>query len=181
MYRTSLERWKNAADGRLDGGKIYVVSREQEILETAEHFSMVPVFSPESAEGISWSIRNGLKAAEKHTLDVSEKQADHYVFGVTDQPMLTEETIRRFLEQAQKSVYACVAWEGILGNPVSFPRLAVKELLQLEGDCGGKKVLRRHLDECTLVPAVREEELKDIDTLEQLLEAEQADSVRNGR
>lgn len=53
--------------------------------------------------------------------------------------------------------------------------------MRLEGDCGGKKVLRRHLDECTLVSAARKEELKDIDTLEQLLEAEQADSVRNGR
>ena len=73
MYRTSLERWKNAADGRLDGGKIYVVSREREILETAEHFSMVPVFSPESSGGISWSIRNGLKAAQKHSLAVSGK------------------------------------------------------------------------------------------------------------
>lgn len=181
MYWTSLERWKNAADGRLDGGKIYVVSREQEILETAEHFSMVPVFSPESSGGISWSIRNGLKAAQKHSLAVSGKLADHYVFGVTDQPMLTEGTIRRFLEQAQKSIYACAAWEGTLGNPVSFPRSAVEELMRLEGDCGGKKVLRRHLDECTLVSAARKEELKDIDTLEQLLEAEQADSVRNGR
>ena len=95
--------------------------------------------------------------------------------------MLTEGTIRRFLEQAQKSIYACAAWEGTLGNPVSFPRSAVEELMRLEGDCGGKKVLRRHLDECTLVPAAREEELKDIDTLEQLLEAEQADSVKNGR
>src|SRR5699024_11855121 len=48
---------------------------------------------------------------------------------------------------AQKSIYACAAWEGTLGNPVSFPRSAVEELMRLEGDCGGKKVLRRHLDE----------------------------------
>ncbi len=173
MYRTVLERWKEASKGMLDGGAVYVVSREYEILEAAEQYGMIPVYSPESAQGISWSVRNGLCAARRQTPERTGRQADHYVFGVADQPMLTAATIRRFLEKVRASVYACLAWEGQTGNPVAFPEKAAEELLGLEGDSGGKKVLRRHLEECTMVSAARAEELKDIDTLEQLQEAEQ--------
>lgn len=180
MYRTSLERWEEASRGMLDGGRVYVVSREPEILEAAAEYGMVPVFSPESAQGISWSIRNGLCAAGSQTAARTGRQADHYVFAVTDQPMLTAGTMRRFLQQAQTSVYACLSWDGRTGNPVSFPAEAVEELMMLEGDSGGKKVLRRHMEECTMVSAAEAVELKDIDTLEQLREAER-ESVSSGK
>ena len=180
MYRTSLERWEEASRGMLDGGRVYVVSREPEILEAAAEYGMVPVFSPESAQGISWSIRNGLCAAGSQTAARTGRQADHYVFAVTDQPMLTAGTMRRFLHQAQTSVYACLSWDGRTGNPVSFPAEAVEELMMLEGDSGGKKVLRRHMEECTMVSAAEAVELKDIDTLEQLREAER-ESVSSGK
>ena len=101
-------------------------------------------------------------------------------FAVTDQPMLTAGTMRRFLQQAQTSVYACLSWDGRTGNPVSFPAEAVEELMMLEGDSGGKKVLRRHMEECTMVSAAEAAELKDIDTLEQLREAER-ESVSGGK
>ena len=127
MYRTSLERWEEASRGMLDGGRVYVVSREPEILEAAAEYGMVPVFSPESAQGISWSIRNGLCAAGSQTAARTGRPADHYVFAVTDQPMLTAGTMRRFLQQAQTSVYACLSWDGRTGNPVSLSLIHISE------------------------------------------------------
>lgn len=173
MCEAALERWSRAAKDCLDGGSVFVVAREPEILELAGRYAMHPVYSPESAQGISWSIRNGIRAAREHAEQTGRRQADRYVFGVTDQPMLTETTIRRFLKAAAGAEYACLSWNREPGNPVSFPARALGELLELEGDCGGKKVLRRHMEECVLVPAEREEELKDIDTPEQMTEAEQ--------
>lgn len=179
MYRTALERWKTAASGRLDGGAVYVVSREEEILAAAGQYDMIPVYSPESFRGISWSIRSGLLAAKEETLARTGRSAEHYVFAVADQPMLRTDTMERFLDKAKESVFACLAWEETLGNPVAFPEKAVGELLQLEGDSGGKKVLRRHLEECTVVFAASGEELRDIDTLEQLREARSGSLSKN--
>ena len=118
MYRTVLERWKEASEGMLDGGAVYVVSREYEILEAAEQYGMIPVYSPESAQGISWSVRNGLCAARRQTPERTGRQADHYVFGVADQPMLTAATIRRFLEKVRASVYA---WPGKGRQEIPWP------------------------------------------------------------
>lgn len=174
LCEAAMERWSRAAAGRLNGGSVFVVAREAEILELARRYSMCPVYSPESAQGISRSIRNGIRAAREHADQTGRRQADRYVFGVTDQPMLTEATIRRFLEAAAEAEYACVSWDREPGNPVSFPVRALGELLELEGDCGGKKVLRRHMQECVLVPAEREEELQDIDTPEQMAEMQKA-------
>lgn len=52
----------------------------------------------------------------------------------------------------------------IIGNPVLFSRKYIDELLSLEGDTGGKKILKLHMDDAKVVYLEDELELVDIDT-----------------
>lgn len=55
-----------------------------------------------------------------------------------------------------------VEWNGISGNPTIFSKDLLPELLALEGDMGGKKILLGREDICTV--QVREQkELEDVD------------------
>jgi molybdenum cofactor cytidylyltransferase len=57
-----------------------------------------------------------------------------------------------------------LSYQGKLGNPVIFDKIYEQELLELTGDVGGKKVVRRHLEDVLLVEAKDSIELADIDT-----------------
>jgi molybdenum cofactor cytidylyltransferase len=88
------------------------------------------------------------------------------IFFVADQPQLQLETIRRFLTgwQGSGKGLACVTWNGTWGNPCGFSKAYFPELLALEGDKGGKKVIKAHPDDVFLYPVSDPKELEDIDT-----------------
>ena len=143
--------------------EVLVVTQYREILENVqklqeEGFAVSAVFSPESAQGASVSIRAGLTAA-------GEKEA--CVFCVADQPYLTEHTVESFLtfmEESGKEI-GCVSWNGKSGNPVWFSNKFFPELMELSEDQGGKKVLKRHREEAVYFDLDEQKELEDIDEL----------------
>ena len=57
----------------------------------------------------------------------------------------------------------CVAYGGRQGNPAWFSRRFFRELMDLEGDQGGRKVLNAHPDEVLHFSVSRAWELEDID------------------
>lgn len=108
--------------------------------------------------GISSSIRHGLSALPNDTHPAA--------FFVADQPWLTEVTAEGFLEAfiASGKSCGCVSHGGETGNPAAFSRALFPELMALEGDRGGKRVLKRHLDDCMVYEVENVNELCDIDT-----------------
>ena len=84
---------------------------------------------------------------------------------MADQPHLKQETILRLLEGFQRSEkgIGAVVWNEQIGNPVIFHEKYREELLALEGDTGGKRVLKRHLEDVYLCEAEEKTELKDYD------------------
>ena len=111
----------------------------QEIVKQTQYDPITTVFCPESKYGISWSIKAGIKAA---------KDAEFYTFFVADQPNMKRETIERFLSfMADESCeLGCVRTEENLGNPVWFSKKYKRELLSLTKDQGGKKILKKHIE-----------------------------------
>ena len=61
---------------------------------------------------------------------------------------------------------------GEMKNPVIFSPKYEKELLLLKGDVGGKKVVKKHLDDVFLYEVDNKEELEDFDTLEAIIKKE---------
>lgn len=132
-----------------------VVTRYDEVAEYAEKRGIRVVLSKESIDGISFSIKNGLKA-------IKAKDEDRIMFVVADQPHLGADTIDRIFMASSGTAFetASAYCNGHPGNPVCFAGSLVEELMRLKGDEGGRKVTARH--KCIAVE-VDEAELKDID------------------
>jgi len=136
-----------------------VVTRFDEILEYAAGYA---VFSPESADGVSYTIRNGINyAIEKYG------QCDYLMFLVADQPKITAASIEKVIMEAvsgehQEKTYA-LAYGDRKGNPALFHASLIPELLELKDDEGGSVVMKKNKPH--LVFTQNPMELYDIDTI----------------
>lgn len=133
-----------------------VVTQYSEIAEAAEMLGFAAVLNSFPERGISYSVRLGTEHF---------KNKDALIFAVCDQPYLKYETILRLLDEFERSPLTIARLtDGTRpGNPVIFDRQYISELLALEGDTGGKTVIKAHLGEVLHVFADAAE-LMDIDT-----------------
>ena len=140
MYLHLLERLVRIC-ARHSRWNVIVVTQYPEIMEVVKRFSIQGVFSGESRKGASWSVRAGLMAAEE------QGDVEACVFFVADQPYFSEESAEQFLEYMERGRerLGCVCCKGQSGSPVWFAREYFAKLMQLEGDQGGRKVLKLSL------------------------------------
>ncbi len=161
MYLWTMERLKEIQkEGLADS--LVVVSQYEEILTEAARQGISGVKNPNSERGISSSLQIGLKAAVRLKDRDSE---DYYMFFVADQPFLRKETVENFLvdfEDSGKKI-GCMSYRKTPGNPVIFHECFVPELMALQGDTGGKKVLKKHLEEVFFYEVQDPGELEDWD------------------
>ncbi len=135
-----------------------------ELRRAAEADGFKIVINQQPWKGISSSIKLGINAAEA---------SEAYLFTVCDQPKLTSRTFYRLIEAYQYgsgSIAAVRSMEAFVnaqaaagGNPNIFSVRYRSDLLALEGDMGGKNIIRKHETETSYVD-VPSEELFDIDT-----------------
>lgn len=137
-------------------GKIIIVSQYQEIETAIEKLPITYVENNQSELGISYSIQLGLEA---------DLTADHYMFLVCDQPYIRSSTINEFIIGFLTSgkELGCLVSGGKRGNPCIFSEKFVEELLQLTGDCGGRKIRDKYIENCYQLEVEDEKELEDID------------------
>ena len=131
------------------------------------------VFCGDSRLGASYTIKAGI-----NSLMGRLKKDDWLLFIVADQPYLSEKTILKFIEAAEKKknkkefssqdkksedykVFSA-RYREKAGNPCMFSCGLIPELLMLRGDSGGRKVAKRH--ECFYIDVEDEKELFDIDS-----------------
>lgn len=145
LYRHGLDALTAAADRRGDC-TVYLVTCWDEIAAGCKNDSIRAVPCPDSKLGVSHSIRAGIAAAGRL------EYGDYLMFAVADQPNLTADSILRLLDTVrEKPITACLscrdeAGETVRGNPVLFAASLADELSALEGDRGGKSVMRRHIE-----------------------------------
>lgn len=158
LYRYGLERLQQFCAERTDC-TLTVVTRYPEILQSCTAENCLVVESPDSIYGISHTIRAGVES-----LVYTPK--DYFLFSVADQPCLCVQTLHKLAAAADDGALTAVAaygerWE----NPVLFSAALAPELLSLQGDIGGKQVLRAHPEKRRIIQVTAERELKDIDAL----------------
>ena len=144
-----------------------VIHREGDtaVEQLAAGYHYLPVSNPRAAEGAGTSTACGIKALLKIG------SFDGALFGVCDQPYLKDDTVRRMLAAFSETPHAIVtaAFENQRGNPVLFSRDYFAELAALEGEQGGRFVLKRHQECVRTVQAQSPLELKDIDCRDEAL------------
>ena len=145
--------------------KKVIVTQYQEIIDYLRNSFGDPcihtVKNDHSEKGISYSIQLGLEYCI-----ASSNSTNAYLFAVCDQPWLTQKTIETLIKTyafSEKRI-ACLSYQGRLGNPVIFDEYYLKELLALEGDSGGKSIVKRHMDDVEIIEVENERELMDVDT-----------------
>ncbi|MCI1579087.1 MAG: nucleotidyltransferase family protein [Clostridium beijerinckii] len=141
--------------------KIILVTQYEEIVQDLLKQKIEVVMNKNSELGISHSIRLGIE---------EDMEADAYMFMVCDQPFISLRSIEILINRFIKSNkgMACLEYEDNLGNPTIFSKKYKNELLSLNGDVGGKSIMKKHLDDLERVRIMNEIELKDIDTREEL-------------
>lgn len=139
-----------------------VVSTHPAVLALAEAAGYLTVFNPDAAEGRAASVRLGLARLE---------DMDGVLFAVCDQPWLRRESVEQLLADtaAHPDAICALGFEGRRGNPMIFPAALFPELLSLTGEKGGGVVLRAHPQLLRLTEAASAEELRDVDTPDDLL------------
>lgn len=172
MYRHIVDQVSQLPEGFFC--RKILVTQYPEIAEDLGNEGYEVVENHESHLGISHSIHLALKTlgtpagsaelAEPAELAVAA-EADAVCFAVCDQPWLRRATIEALFETWEKSGQglACLCHQGNFGNPAVFERQYWAELMELQGDVGGKRVLRRHLDDLCLCEVEDGKELVDID------------------
>ena len=158
LYLHTFDKIKNIQD---KFNQVIVVTQYEEIYDTAISYGFTAILNNESHKGISNSIKLGISR---------DLTAKGYMFMVCDQPNISEETLRILIDkfvEVNKGICS-VEYSDRLGNPNIFSRRYIDELLALDGDIGGKAVIKNHLNDLDIVYLKSEIELKDIDTREDL-------------
>ena len=140
-----------------------VVSRYPEIWKAAQAVGAQAVDSPDGEKGQAYSIRSGLQALDR----VEEK--NFILFLPADQPWITPQTISRLLDAAGPDTWTATAAFGErVGTPTLFSARLLPDLMALEGDRGGRKLMNRPGQPCLVIQAGSERELDDVDYPDQL-------------
>lgn len=116
-------------------------ARFASICATIPFNDAIPVLNDQWEQGISSSIRAGLRE-----VDVRAPQASGALIMSCDQPRLTSmhlrELVDTFVAQTTPSIVAS-SYSGVQGVPAIFPRAAFPDLCALRGDKGARSLLVR--------------------------------------
>lgn len=141
--------------------KITAVTRYAEIYDLAAKYGFQPAYNFNSAKGISTTIKKGVKLSDPDSC---------IMFLVCDQPQIKAETLIKICESCSGENIVVPRYCGKSGNPCIFPPSLRNELLELSGDCGGKKIITAHTEMVSYVDF--DYVISDADTPEELLALE---------
>lgn len=155
MYRYIIDQVAGLPDTLFD--RKIIVTQYREIAEDLEGQGYQVIFNRDTELGISHSIHLAL--------DALQDCADAVCFAVCDQPYLRGETLLSFLNEWQQSKkgIGCLTHQGEFGNPAVFSIRYREDLMELTGDVGGRRVIRKHLNDLCLYEVEDGKELVDID------------------
>ena len=160
LYRYGLDNLIKLSSIRNDC-RLIVVTQYFEIITSYPKLNYI--YSAKCHEGLSYSIKAGI--------EMIDKQDDFQImFVVADQIYLNYQTLNKMLDAFNNSNYslASMIYQGHAGNPTIFNAAYIEELMKLEGDQGGRKIINQHQDKCLFYQIENELELLDVDKVEDL-------------
>lgn len=129
--------------------------------KNASHFAFI--YNSQAHKGLSTSIKAAMDQLN------TTKEKDGIMFFVADQPFIDTATVEKLFEafyEDKGSIIVPVYGQN-RGNPVLFSVKWIEELKNLEGDVGGRVIIRENLEEVWEVSILDPLIGKDIDTKEE--------------
>lgn len=99
------------------------------------------IYNPEYQKGQSWSIKKGLEDLPPDLVGAA--------FILADQPLIEITTFDRLITvfRAEEPGILVPTYQRQFGNPVFFHQRFFGELLKIQGDTGGREIIRRYPDQ----------------------------------
>lgn len=115
------------------------------------------VENPEYASGMASSMKAGLVAAGD--------AYDYYGISLADKPFIQQSTVRMLLTVLAEKTPLILApsYESHAGHPIFFHRSCLDELLEAQGETGGRDVREMHRDQSELIAVKDEGVVLDLD------------------
>ena len=134
---------------------LVITGHEHDSVESAvSDTSATCVFNPDFADGMSSSIKAGIKALPSH--------CDGFFVILGDMPDLTVDIIDNILDQFKDNI--CVPeYDNRQGNPILFARRFCTDILSLSGDVGAKAIVKRYRKDVRAVPIASDAIHLDLD------------------
>jgi len=135
-----------------------LVQREDDYTNLALDYHFTCLSNPNASTGQSASVRIGVEYAAPMSA---------LMFFVGDQPCLTSDIIKTLIRNHEKYPNDIIVpmTQAMYRNPVIFPARFRKELLQLDGDRGGRRIIKRYPEYVRTVNFENSYAFQDIDTL----------------
>ena len=114
----------------------------------------MPYIKTESDKVITWvdDDYKDFDSLEEYIVDCdlcerplsSVEKCDGYMFFVADQPLINQKDIEKLIRvfRENKDFIVIPKYKEKHGNPVIYPSLYKEEILRLEGDKGGKSIIK---------------------------------------
>jgi molybdenum cofactor cytidylyltransferase len=124
------------------------------------------VDNPKYRAGLSTSVRAGIEAASK--------EADAIMVYLADQPLIQPDEINRLIQafaEAKRAGKSIVVpfFENRRGNPVIFDASYRAMALDIVGDVGCRRIIKRHPEQVFAVQMQTDHVVLDVDTPEDFL------------
>ena len=152
---------KTARDAGLAPVIVVVGANGEKVAIAVDGLDVRVVNNEDWARGQSSSLKQGIQVLN------SERGVGAAVFLLVDQPQVTKSVLKALVEKHAEGLFPVVAPMVIdqRANPVLFDRVTFPDLMDLEGDVGGRAILHKHRVE--YLPWHDDRLLLDVDTPEQ--------------
>jgi len=150
---------KTALSAGLDPVVVVTGAYADEVTETVKDLNVMIVTNTDWEQGQGTSIRTGVTAIQQ--------KAGACVFLLVDQPQVDTSILRALVEKHAEGLHPIVAPMVIdqRANPVLCDQVTFGDLMQLDGDVGGRAIFHKHRVE--YLPWHDDRLLLDVDTPEQ--------------
>lgn len=151
-----------ANDAKVDKRVLVLGANKDEIKKTFSGASIPNIPNPHFEKGLSSSLKVGLEYMLKFD------KPDQVIIMLCDQPFVDSKILNKLIatqKKEEKGIVAC-AYSKTFGVPILFGKAYFKELMELTGDEGAKKLAMAHEDDMVTVSFPKGK--VDIDTEEDL-------------
>lgn len=161
LYNKPLIRWTIELAKSCDFEDVIVVYKDKEVKDIAENLQVKTIYNGRFKYGQSESIKLALSSLKK--------EYNGYIFFTGDQPFIKKETIKILMKTfIKRGGIILPKVNGKNKSPVIFSREFKFELMNIEGDIGGRNVIKNNIKKVTPVYFNKSIEFFDIDTKEDL-------------
>lgn len=125
----------------IDGISVVLGNEKERVRRQLESYPVKFIENPYYAQGMSTSVREGIK-------EVSLGDADAVLILPGDMPFVKPETVQRLIQVFFDGEGSIVfpLFNGKRGHPVLFGKEIFPEFIDISGDMGGREILKRNSD-----------------------------------